>query len=87
MVRRCNSYHTTTRLYVLDLLLALGLSDCSDWLQGQEGEVHGCLVSGTGFLPVDCSSGTTAAAEGTTSETAGDADAGSGADIPEGGFA
>jgi hypothetical protein len=57
------------------LLLALALSSCSGWLLGQEGEVPGCSVSGTGFLPVGCSGGT-AAAEGTASGTAVDAGAG-----------
>jgi hypothetical protein len=64
------------------LLLALELLDCLDWLLGQEGEVPSCSVADTGFLPVGCSGGTAAAAEGTASGTvvdAGvDADAGAG---------
>jgi hypothetical protein len=49
--------------------------------------VPGCSASSTSFLPVGCSGGTVAAAaEGTASEIAADANAGSGADagIPEG---
>jgi hypothetical protein len=42
-----------------DLLLVLGLLGCSDWLLGQEGEVPGCSASGTGFVPVGYSDGTT----------------------------
>jgi hypothetical protein len=64
--------------------LALGLSDCSDWLLGQEGEVSGCSASGIGFLPVGCAGGTAATAERTAYGIAADAYAGSGADIPEG---
>jgi hypothetical protein len=49
---------------ILGLLIALGLSDYSDWLLGQEGEVPGCFVSGTSFFPIGCSGGTaTAVAE------------------------
>ena len=61
-----------------DLLLALALPGCSGWFLGQEGEVPGCFGVGTGFLPASCSDGTTAAAEGTASDTAAgvDADAG-----------
>jgi hypothetical protein len=74
---------------ILGLLLVLGLSGCSDWLLGQEGEVPGCSASSTGFLPVGYSGGT-AAAEGTASETAVDADVDAGADagasVPEGDF-
>jgi hypothetical protein len=62
------------------LLLALGLSDCSDWLLGQEGEVLGCSVADTGFLPVGCTGGIVVAAEGTASRTPVDA----GADVLEG---
>jgi hypothetical protein len=51
---------------ILGLLVALGLSDYSDYLLGQEGEVPGCFVSGTDFHPVGCAGGT-AAAEGTAS--------------------
>jgi hypothetical protein len=65
-------------------LLALGLSGCSDWLLGQEGEVSGCSSSSTDFFPIDCAGGTTAAAEGTASGIATNVGAGSGADIPEG---
>jgi hypothetical protein len=65
---------------ILGLLLTLGLSD---WLLGQESEVSGCSVSGTDFLLISCSSGTTAA-EGTTSETAIDADVDAGAGVPKG---
>jgi hypothetical protein len=48
--------------------------------------VPGCSVSGTDFLPIECSGGTAAAAEGTVSGTIVDADvdAGAGADVPEG---
>jgi hypothetical protein len=55
--------------------------------------VPSCSVSGTNFLPVECSSGTVvvATSEGTVSGTAVDADvdasAGVGADVPEGGSA
>jgi hypothetical protein len=60
-----------------DLLLALELLGCSGWLLGQEGKVPGCSDTSTDFLPASCSDGTaTAAAEETTSGTAG----GSGAD-------
>jgi hypothetical protein len=75
---------------ILGLLVALGLSDCSDWLLGQEGKVLGCSISGTDHLLVGCVGGTaTAAAKGTASGTAIDADAssGAGAGIPEGGSA
>jgi hypothetical protein len=69
----------------LSLLLALGLSGCSDWLLGQEGEVSSCSASGIGSLSVGCVGGTAAAAaEGTDFGIAADADAGSGADIPKG---
>jgi hypothetical protein len=60
-----------------DLLLALELLDCSDWLLGQEGKLSGCSDAGIDFLSVECSDGTTAAAEETASSTA---DAGSDAD-------
>jgi hypothetical protein len=55
---------------ICNLLLVLELLGCSDWLLGQEGEVPGCSVADTGFLPASCSGGTTAAGEGTASETA-----------------
>jgi hypothetical protein len=42
---------------IYGLLLALGLSGCSGWLLGQEGEVPGCSVVDTGFLPIDCAGG------------------------------
>jgi hypothetical protein len=41
--------------------------------------VPGCSVADTGFLPIGCSGGTAAAAKGTASETAIDADVDSGA--------
>jgi hypothetical protein len=68
------------------LLLVLELLGCSDWLLGQEGEVPGCSVADTGFLPIGCSSGTNAAAEGTVSSTAVDADidTGVGVDVLKG---
>jgi hypothetical protein len=43
------------------LLLALELFGCSDWLLGQEGEVPGCSIADTSFLPVGSSGGTAAA--------------------------
>jgi hypothetical protein len=61
----------------------LGLLGCSDLLLGQEGEVPGCSASDTGYLPAGCSDDT-AAAVGTASETAADADANSDSDIPVG---
>jgi hypothetical protein len=67
---------------ILGLLLALGLSDCSNWLLEQLGEVTGCSASDIGFLLVGCAGGI-AAAEGTASEIVVDADVGSGADIPK----
>jgi hypothetical protein len=69
-----------------NLLLALELLRCSDWLLGQEGEVPGCSVADTGFLPIGCSSGTAAAIEGTVSSTAIDADVDTsiGVDVLEG---
>jgi hypothetical protein len=39
---------------ILCLLLALGLSDCSDWLLEQEDEVLEYFVSGIDSLPIDC---------------------------------
>jgi hypothetical protein len=70
---------------ILDLLLALGLSDCSGWLLRQVGKVPDYSASDTDFLSVGCAGGTdVATAEGTVSVTATDADTGSGADIPEG---
>jgi hypothetical protein len=69
---------------ILGLLLALGLSNYSDWVLGQEAEVPGCSVSSIGFLPVGCSGGTVAAVvDGTASKIDVDADVDSGADIPE----
>jgi hypothetical protein len=58
-----------------DLLIALELLGYSGWLLGQEGELPGCSDAGTDFLPVECSNGTTAAAEETASSTGADADA------------
>jgi hypothetical protein len=69
---------------IFSLLLALGLSGCSDWLLGQEDEVPGYSASDTNFLLVGCAGGNAAAVEGTASRIVADADAGSGADIPEG---
>jgi hypothetical protein len=47
--------------------------------------VHVCSTSDIGFLPVGCARGTAAvAAEGTASGITADANAGFGADIPEG---
>jgi hypothetical protein len=43
---------------ILVLLLALGLSDCSNWLLGQEGEMPGCSNSDTDFLLVGCAGDT-----------------------------
>jgi hypothetical protein len=48
---------------------ALQLSSSSGWLLGQEGEVSGCSIVGTDFLPVGCSGGTAAVDEGTASDT------------------
>jgi hypothetical protein len=62
-----------------DLLLALGLSFCSDWCLGQEYEVLSCSASSTDFLLVGCAGGTVAVAEGTASGTAVDADVDAGA--------
>jgi predicted lipoprotein len=66
----------------------LGLSSCSNWLLGQEGEVPGCFVSSTGFLPVGCFGGTVVAAatEGTASgiDVDVDVDSSAGASVPEG---
>ena len=69
---------------IICLLLALGLSDCSDWLLGQEDEVPDYSASGTDFLLTGCSSGTAANAEGTVSGTAAEADTSPAADIPKG---
>jgi hypothetical protein len=65
-------------------LLELGSYDCSEWLLGKVGEVPGCSVYGTGFLPIGCSGGTVAATEGTASriDVDADADSGAGASIP-----
>ena len=62
----------------------LGLLDCSDSLLGQEGEVPGCSASDTDYLPAGCADDTTAAAVGTASETAADADADYDSGIPVG---
>jgi hypothetical protein len=62
-----------------DLLLALEWLGYSGWLLGQEGKLPGCSDAGTNFVPVECSNGTTAAAEGTASGTGANADAGAGA--------
>ena len=53
----------------------LVLLDCSASLLGQEDEVPNYSTSETDFLMADCSSGTTAPAEGTASETAAEAGA------------
>jgi hypothetical protein len=71
----------------LGLLLVMGRFDCFDWLLGQEGKVPSCSASGIGFLPVGCSGGTATDAEGTAYGIDVDADADSGASIPEGDFA
>jgi hypothetical protein len=60
------------------------LPGCSDLLLEQKGEVPNCSSSNIGFLLVGCADGTAAAAEGTTSGIVADANAGSGADVPEG---
>jgi hypothetical protein len=67
-----------------DLLLALELSGCSDWWLGQEGEVPGCFVVDTGFLPIGWAGGTAAATEGTASRTVVHADVDAGAGVLEG---
>jgi hypothetical protein len=59
----------------------LGLLGCSGLLLGQEGEVPGCSASDTDYLLAGCVDDTGAAAMGTASETAADADAGSDSDI------
>jgi hypothetical protein len=69
---------------ICDHLLALELLDCSDWLLGQEGEVPSCSIAGTGFLPTSCSSSTTVAAEGTSSDTVAGTDADVDAGVIEG---
>jgi hypothetical protein len=51
---------------------------------GQEGEVSGYSASDTDFLLVGCAGNNVVAVEGTASRIVADADAGSGADIPEG---
>jgi hypothetical protein len=57
-------------------------------LLGQEGEVPGCSISGTDFLPVGCFGGTivVAATEGIASgiDVDVDVDSGAGATVPEG---
>jgi hypothetical protein len=55
--------------------LELGLLDCSGWLLGQGGEVPANSASRTDLLLTDCSGDSAAGAEGTTSETAAEADA------------
>jgi hypothetical protein len=67
-----------------DLLLALELLGCSDWLLGQEDKVPGCSDAGTDFLPTGCSDGTAAAAEETASGTGG---GGSDANVGDGDLA
>jgi hypothetical protein len=57
-----------------DLLLVLELLGHSGWVLGQEGELPGYSNVGTGFLLVECSNGTAAAAEETASGTGADAD-------------
>jgi hypothetical protein len=47
-----------------DLLFALELLGCSDWLLGQEGELPGCSGAGTDFLHAGCSDGTAEAGAG-----------------------
>jgi hypothetical protein len=67
-----------------DLLLVLGLLDCSGWLLGWEDRLPSCSNAGTGFLLAGYSDGTAVAvAEETASGTAtagadADADAGAG---------
>jgi hypothetical protein len=64
-----------------DLLLALELLGCFDWLLGQEGKVPGCSDAGTDFFLAGCSNGIAAAAKETVSGTAAagsDADASAG---------
>jgi hypothetical protein len=68
---------------ILYLLLALGLPSYPDYLLGQEGEVFDCYAPDIDFLPIGCAGGT-AAAEGTSSRIAANADTGSNVDIPEG---
>jgi hypothetical protein len=70
------------------VLLALELLGCSDWWLGQEGEVLGCSVVDTSFLPVSCSGDTIAVAtEGTASNMVVDANVEAGAGVLEGDFA
>jgi hypothetical protein len=64
-----------------DLLLALELLGCFDWLLGQEGKVPGCSDAGTDFFLAGCSNGIAVAAKETVSGTAAagsDADASAG---------
>ena len=63
-----------------DLLLALELLGCFDWLLGQEGEVPGCSDADIDFLSPGCSDGTAAAKEAAsgTAVAGSDADAGAG---------
>jgi hypothetical protein len=68
---------------IYGLLLALGLSGCSGWLLGQEGEVPGCSVVDTGFLPIDCAGGI-AGTDGTASRIATHADVDATVDVLEG---
>jgi hypothetical protein len=65
---------------ILCHLLALRLPDCSDWWLGQEDSVPDYPVSGTNSFLIDCSDDTAANAEGTTSGTAADVNAGSAAE-------
>jgi hypothetical protein len=57
--------------------LELGLLDCSSWLLGRGGEVPTDSASRTDFLLTDCSGDSATGAEGTASETAAEASAGS----------
>jgi hypothetical protein len=67
-------------------LLALELLGFPDWLLGQEGEAPRCSIAGTGFLPVDCSRGSTAA-KGIASDAATGVDVDAGAGVIEGDLA
>jgi hypothetical protein len=62
-----------------DLLLALGLSDCSDWWPWQESEVPSYSTTDTDFLPIGCAGSTTVS--GTTVDA--DVDVG-GVDVLQG---
>jgi hypothetical protein len=65
----------------------LGLSGCSDWSLWQEGKVSNFFASDTNFFHVGYAGGTFATAEGIVFETTADVNAGSSADVPEGGYA